>query len=127
MENDRHPAERLRLVDIIMSHFQNTIFEDKGLFDKAGADKLVPYFRLWLADIERSPSASSAYGYSNFMVIDEESLQTITAAPDAPPPNEWSTDPEATVQIVQASSRRTASEGTMGLWEEYHNGTDSHD
>lgn len=124
--DNRHPAERLLLVDIIMSHFQNAIFDDKDLFDQAAVEDVSPYFRLWLAEVGRNPNGYLNYAYNNFIIIDEEGLRTIAAAPDSIPAGRRTIRPEATVQLIQAQSKRAKREGTMYLWSEYHNGSDDH-
>lgn len=130
MADERHPAERDCLVSMIMARFQNTIFEDKTLFDHATARDLAPYFRLWLADIERDTRYNGyleCYAYNNFIIIDEESLQAIEAVPEDISHDRSKRSPKVAVQVVHMSDKRPKLENATGLWEEYHNGTDSHD
>lgn len=137
-EKERHLAECERLVDIIMARFQNTIFEDKGLFDGATAKDLAPHFRLWLADIERATRSNGGlqcFGYNNFIVIDEKGLQAIEKATEAKEICHECNSPycgkgsrsEPMVQIIEMYDKLAKFVRANGLWEEYYNGTDNHD
>lgn len=78
---DRSLAERQRLVNNIIDCYQNTIFEDHKAFNNATARDLDIHFRLWVTALERVPGYHQCFGYSNFIMIDEETLSAIMATP----------------------------------------------
>lgn len=75
--------ERRTISDTILEKYQNTIIQDPDVLDHATADTLREHFLQWLADNGKN---LGDYGPDNrmFIMIDEETLNSIIAAPEDP-------------------------------------------
>lgn len=99
--------ERQRVCDAIAAKYHNTIFQDQEAFDAASPDDLREHFLNWLAQQGRS---TGSYGPNNrmFLMIDEESLQSILNAPEDPyisdlvPSLDW---PKHRVKVIDATHK----------------------
>lgn len=65
--------------DSIWAHHRQVIMDDRALFEGKSFDSLRLHFNGWVREQGKSPGALP--GYALFLVVDEESLQSLSTAP----------------------------------------------
>lgn len=120
-----HPGERQALVDFIMAHYQNTIIEDESL-ENATISTLQERFNQWMIENERD-DGEGYVGNQYFMVIDEECLQSISAAPSDAFKKSFTPEKFTTpiVKVVKNEYGSVSRQEAWWIWEQfYQNGSE---